>query len=51
LSAELADRLDGDDDATAAVRELLDPYWGFDAMKDPMALARVLRGRRLADAG
>ena len=50
MSAELADRLDGDD-ATAAVRELLDPYWGFDAMKDPMALARVLRGRRLADAG
>jgi hypothetical protein len=50
LSAELSDRLEGDD-ATAAVRELLDPYWGFAAMKDPVALARVLRGRRLADAG
>jgi hypothetical protein len=50
LSAELSDRLDGDD-ATAAVRELLDPYWGFGAIKDPVALARVLRGRRLADAG
>ncbi len=49
LSIELRDRLDGGDGA-AAVRELLDPYWGFDAMKDPAALARVLRGRRLADA-
>jgi hypothetical protein len=37
-------------DGAAAVRELLDPYWGFNAMKDPAALARVLRGRRLADA-
>jgi hypothetical protein len=52
LSAELSDRLEGDDaTATAAVRELLDPYWGFGAIKDPVALARVLRGRRLADAG
>jgi hypothetical protein len=49
LSAELRDRLDGADGA-AAVRELLDPYWGFDAMQDPAALARVLRGRRPADA-
>jgi hypothetical protein len=48
LSAELRDRLDGGDGAD--VRELLDPYWGFDAMQDPAALARVLRGRRPADA-
>jgi len=32
------------------VRELLDPYWGFGAIKNPAALARLLRGRRLADA-
>ncbi len=49
LSDELRHRLEGAAGASA-VRELLNPYWGFDAVQDPLALARVLRGRRPVDA-
>jgi hypothetical protein len=42
LSAELSDRLEGDD-ATAAVRELLDPYWGFSNVQSPETLRALLR--------
>jgi hypothetical protein len=42
LSAELSDRLEGDD-ATAAVRELLDPYWGFSNAQSPETLRALLR--------
>lgn len=43
LSAELIDRL-GRADAPA-VRQLLDPYWGFERVQDPQALAQLLRSR------
>ncbi len=45
LSAELASRLRLPEPAAAAsVRELLDPYWGFDRIQGAEALARLLRG-------
>lgn len=49
LSAALRERLDGAD-ASTAVRQLLDPYWGFESIKEPVTLGRILRGRRLMDA-
>jgi hypothetical protein len=46
LSAELRQRLALPGDAAAvAVRELLDPYWGFAAVQAPAALRELLRGK------
>jgi hypothetical protein len=45
LSAELASRLRlPEPTAAASVRELLDPYWGFDRIQGAGALGRLLRG-------
>jgi hypothetical protein len=45
LSAELTRRLTLPEPAAAAsVRELLDPYWGFDRIREGGALRRLLRG-------
>lgn len=43
LSAELIDRLARADGP--AVRQLLDPYWGFERVQDAEALGRLLRCR------
>jgi hypothetical protein len=45
LSAELTHRLTLPEPAAmASVRELLDPYWGFDKVKEAAALRLLLRG-------
>ena len=46
LSSELRARLEGAEEpgASAAVRDLLDPYWGFSACRSPTALRDLLVG-------
>jgi hypothetical protein len=44
LSRELVERLMAGDAGAGAVVELLNPYWGFDAVRSPSALRQVLRG-------
>jgi hypothetical protein len=44
LSRELVERLMAGDSGAGAVVELLNPYWGFDAVCSPSALRQVLRG-------
>ena len=41
LSAQLSERLAQAD--APGVRELLDPYWGFERVRDPQALRQLLR--------
>jgi len=45
LSAELVERLQRGDsaDASGAVRELLDPYWGFSSVHSPGTLKQLLQ--------
>jgi hypothetical protein len=45
LSRELVERLVGGEAGDGAVVELLNPYWGFDAVCSPGELREVLRGR------
>jgi hypothetical protein len=46
LSRELVERLAGGDAGEGAVVALLNPYWGFDAVRSPGELREVVRGGR-----
>jgi hypothetical protein len=46
LSRELVERLAGGEAGEGAVVALLNPYWGFDAVRSPGELREVVRGGR-----